>query len=80
MIVPAVDDVAKVEKTQGTSSSLVKVADAAEELNLACIVLYHDNAISPWLRMARTGWGHGIDFLASPAVPSRSARSSSSAT
>ena len=62
------DDVAKVEKTQELPVLLVKVVDAAEELNLAGIVLYHDKRDLALVADGADAAGHGIDFLASLAI------------
>ena len=62
------DDVAKVEKTQELPVLLVKVVDAAEELNLAGIVLYHDKRDLALVADGADAASHGIDFLASLAV------------
>ena len=62
------DDVAKVEKTQELPVLLVEVVDAAEELNLAGIVLYHDKRDLALVADGADAAGHRIDFLASLAV------------
>ena len=62
------DDVAKVEKTQELPVLLVKVINAAEELNLAGIVLYHDKRDLALVADGADAAGDGIDFLASLAV------------
>ena len=62
------DDVAKVEKTQELPVLLVKVVDAAEELNLAGIVLYHDKRNLALVADGADAAGDGIDFLTSLAV------------
>ena len=62
------DNVAKVEKTQELPVLLVKVVDAAEKLNLAGVVLYHDKRDLALVADGTDAAGHGIDFLASLAV------------
>ena len=62
------DDVAKVEKTQELPVLLVKVVDAAEKLNLAGIVLYHDKRDLALVTDGADAAGYGIDFLASLAI------------
>ena len=62
------DDVAKVEKTQELPVLLVKVVDAAEELNLAGVVLYHNKRDLALVANGADAAGHGIDFLASLAI------------
>ena len=62
------NDVTKVEKTQELPVLLVKVVDAAEKLNLAGVVLYHDKRDLALVADGANATGHGIDFLASLAV------------